>query len=492
MMIMLSKLLSVSVATLFFVNAQDAQCGVLKKILGIEEKETDVQKDEDGKVVDKENSDKDSSDKSDSKVNKADSGDDQEKSDKEVTKDKEDNGDKEGKDNDNAAAKKDKSTDTKSDPAAVEGKADEDSDAGDSFKKHDEEKDVEKEKNVEKDKDNKDAKSITIPLTFDLNGGRLLMQRGNVKVYREQVEPQLEQMSKGGTLDPAQKQHMMLAIALQMIQHMEIGQNAILNTTFFHMHMFKFLSALLSMASQMSLQGKIEARFNAEKGAYYDRYCEAIKKEEEIKLSHIEVDNEKKAEEIIRSLQGGADFGKMATENSIAKSKANGGEEGYTIFSFLPVEFASHLSSLKTGEFSAKPVAIQGKYHVLMIRDRRPLVPESIEKIQDSLSIVAVQDVIEQECAGASKNAIVIYEENGTPANTEAVKKFEKFNAEEKAKSMKSIYAFIHVNNKMVMQAAEARAAKQKKLPVASGEAETPINSTEGIEIPVEQATAAA
>lgn len=93
--------------------------------------------------------------------------------------------------------------------------------------------------------------------------------------------------------------------------------------------------------------------------AYYD----AI--EPTIQASHILVDDEALAKDIIKKLDGGADFAELAKEYSSDSSAENGGDLGSFGRGKMVAEFETAAFALKDGEYTKEPVQSQFGYHII-------------------------------------------------------------------------------------------------------------------------------
>jgi parvulin-like peptidyl-prolyl isomerase len=98
-------------------------------------------------------------------------------------------------------------------------------------------------------------------------------------------------------------------------------------------------------------------------------------------LREIQVKTEKEAEEIYRELKNGADFSKIATEKSIARSKTDGGLLGTISKGQLSPFFAGVVSLLKEGEFS-KPIKTDEGFVILYLVNRKETPPEQIKMLE--------------------------------------------------------------------------------------------------------------
>lgn len=92
---------------------------------------------------------------------------------------------------------------------------------------------------------------------------------------------------------------------------------------------------------------------------------------EEIRASHILVNSSEEAEEIIRLLEQGEDFEKMARERSIGPTGPAGGDLGWFSRGTMVPEFENAAFSMETGEFSAEPVKTQFGYHIIKVTGKK-------------------------------------------------------------------------------------------------------------------------
>ena len=98
----------------------------------------------------------------------------------------------------------------------------------------------------------------------------------------------------------------------------------------------------------------------------------------EYKVSHILVDKEDEAKQIIADLNKGGDFSRIAKEKSKDPgSKDNGGDLDWGPAARYVKPFADAVQAQPKGKVSAAPVKTDFGYHVIIVDDVRPLkVPE--------------------------------------------------------------------------------------------------------------------
>lgn len=102
--------------------------------------------------------------------------------------------------------------------------------------------------------------------------------------------------------------------------------------------------------------------------------------------SHILVKTEAEARALIDSLKQGADFARLAQENSVDASAQNGGQLGWLAAEQILEPVREALGRLKTGSYSTTPVQSQFGWHVLKLDETRILPPPDFEEVRDELS----------------------------------------------------------------------------------------------------------
>lgn len=84
-----------------------------------------------------------------------------------------------------------------------------------------------------------------------------------------------------------------------------------------------------------------------------------------VNVSHILVDKEFEALDLLRALKDGKSFEDLAKKYSKCPSAAQGGSLGEVAISRLDEDFADAAMLLKTGEISTKPVRTKFGYHLI-------------------------------------------------------------------------------------------------------------------------------
>lgn len=133
--------------------------------------------------------------------------------------------------------------------------------------------------------------------------------------------------------------------------------------------------------------------------AEYEKFAKQNKGKTEIRARHILVPSEQEAQQIIKELDGGADFVELAKKRSSDTSSVRGGDLGYFISEEMVPEFSKEAFALKSGSYSKKPVKTQFGWHVIKVEDKReravPKFEQVAEPIRQKLGNDAVRKMVE-------------------------------------------------------------------------------------------------
>ena len=145
---------------------------------------------------------------------------------------------------------------------------------------------------------------------------------------------------------------------------------------------------LISYATEKAISAVSVSDKDAED--YYNNNKERFMTEESVNASHILVDSEEKALEILAKINAGElSFEAAATEYSSCPSKANGGNLGDFGRGQMVPEFDKAVFEMEVGEISKAPVQTQFGYHLIKLVDKKaadimPLA-EIAAEIKDAL-----------------------------------------------------------------------------------------------------------
>lgn len=129
---------------------------------------------------------------------------------------------------------------------------------------------------------------------------------------------------------------------------------------------------------------------------YYLSHPQEFIQGPEVHARHILVDNEVKANQLLAQIKAGADFAKLAKENSTDTGSAqNGGDLGFFSKGEMVAEFENAAFALKAGEVSGV-VKSQFGYHIIKVEE---------VKAQKTLTFDEVKEQIKTELVGSKKES---------------------------------------------------------------------------------------
>jgi peptidyl-prolyl cis-trans isomerase C len=131
----------------------------------------------------------------------------------------------------------------------------------------------------------------------------------------------------------------------------------------------------------------------AEVRAAYDKQISETPPVNEVKASHILVATKEEAEAIIKQLDEGADFAKLANEHTTDPSgKTTGGDLGYFGPGQMVPEFEQAAFALDVGGYTKEPVQSQFGWHVIRVDDKREKQPPAFDAVKDQIRNVVLRD----------------------------------------------------------------------------------------------------
>ena len=149
----------------------------------------------------------------------------------------------------------------------------------------------------------------------------------------------------------------------------------------------------------------------------YESYAAAYVPVEEARASHILVEDESTAKDLLSKLKAGADFATLAQENSLDKGSAvRGGDIGYfTAADVVPV-FGEAAFTMEIDTLSSAPVQSQFGYHIIKLMDKRMRPQPSFEQARAFLEGQVRQAILQQTMMNWRKDAsIEVLDINGKP-----------------------------------------------------------------------------
>lgn len=142
---------------------------------------------------------------------------------------------------------------------------------------------------------------------------------------------------------------------------------------------------------------------------------------QQVEARQILVPTEDQAQDIIRKLERGADFAKLAEKYSIDPGAKNGGELGWFSQGDMIPAFSDAAFALQPKQFTKTPVHTQFGWHVILCEGKRtgptPTLAQVQDQIRQQLANQAIQQTVDQ-ARGAVK--VTFYGADGKPLPTPA------------------------------------------------------------------------
>lgn len=146
----------------------------------------------------------------------------------------------------------------------------------------------------------------------------------------------------------------------------------------------------------------------------YQKMIKDFEPQKEVHARHILVEDEAAAKDVIKELEGGADFVELAKSKSTGPSGPQGGDLGFFSAGAMVPEFEKAAFALKAGEFSKEPVKTQFGYHVIKLEEERKTQPPKLEEVKDQIEGEIGNEAVSKYIEGLRKDAkIVLFDKDG-------------------------------------------------------------------------------
>ncbi len=164
------------------------------------------------------------------------------------------------------------------------------------------------------------------------------------------------------------------------------------------------LQVLAEAASEkfMKAHPSTEAEIKAE----YDTQVAAMPKE--YRARHILVDSKETAESVIRELDAGGDFAKLASKESKDQaSAAKGGELDWFRLDHMVKPFSDAVLALDKGQTTKEPVQSEFGWHVIRLEDERSPAAPAFEEVKDRVDMIVKRKKLQAHFEELRKTANV-------------------------------------------------------------------------------------
>ena len=151
------------------------------------------------------------------------------------------------------------------------------------------------------------------------------------------------------------------------------------------------------------------------KAAYLQKYTQ-ITENMEYRASHILVDTEEKAQDLLKMLEDGVGFSELAIQYSTGPSSLDGGDLGWFKKGQMVAPFETAVLVMDVGTYS-KPIQTQFGYHLIHLDDRRETPSPSFEDVRSNLEIELQNVAIDTYLRGRLVDANVVMPKNSIDYN---------------------------------------------------------------------------
>ncbi|SEN23235.1 peptidylprolyl isomerase [Palleronia pelagia] len=207
---------------------------------------------------------------------------------------------------------------------------------------------------------------------------------GHVAAYRASLGEQVNQMPAQQLYDAVLDQLISMAVLADGREVGEVEQIFIDNER----------RSQLARAAVLDLQEQpVE---DAEVQAAYEEMFGDFQSSPEFNASHILVETEEEAADLIAQLEDGADFATLARENSTGPSGPSGGELGWFGPGQMVPAFDQAVQEMDVNAI-AGPVQTQFGWHVIKLNDARQTEAPSLDEVRDELAQQVLSERITNE-----------------------------------------------------------------------------------------------
>jgi peptidyl-prolyl cis-trans isomerase C len=180
----------------------------------------------------------------------------------------------------------------------------------------------------------------------------------------------------------------------------------------------KVANAQATIMQNVWLQRAIKAQTTDDMlKAKYDEFVKANPPQDEVHARHILLKTEAEAKDVIKQLDQGAAFERLAKEKSTEPGAAeSGGDLGYFTKDKMVPEFGEAAFKLDKNQYTKTPVHTSFGYHVVQVLDKRKQQLPTYEELKPQLEAAVAEDLVRKIVADLRSSAKVEkFNLDGTP-----------------------------------------------------------------------------
>lgn len=250
-------------------------------------------------------------------------------------------------------------------------------------------------------------------LAFNATAADMVVAKYNGKsLYKSEVEHTLKIILNGSLpegkkdfneLSKEMKQRIATELAQQKVVEDAMAQSTLKNSEIYKQQLeATYKQVAINVFLDHYSKGQLtEKSIQTE----YNNYTKALKSHDELKVSHILVNTENEAKEILSKINSSdVSFENAAKEHSIDGSKAQGGELGYISKGKTVPEFEKAAYGAKKGSIVG-PVKTEFGYHLIKVTDSRKQKIPAFTEVKPQLEQMILVKIRQQYVTDLLKSA---------------------------------------------------------------------------------------
>lgn len=131
---------------------------------------------------------------------------------------------------------------------------------------------------------------------------------------------------------------------------------------------------------------------------YFEEHKESFGTAEQVEASHILVEDEATAKEVLEKLNAGEDFAKLAKEYSTDTGSAeDGGALGFFGRGEMVAEFEEAAFAMNVGDVSKEPVKTEHGYHIIKVTDKTEAKEPDFETSKEEARDMLIEERVNEQ-----------------------------------------------------------------------------------------------